>query len=62
MLVTGIAIVIAVNVGGIALTASGTPRVLRSVKTLDDLVGVNQVTGTDAGGPGPAGGAGRGDR
>lgn len=46
MLAGGIVVVIAVNVGGIALTASGTPRVLRSVKTLDDLVGVNPVTGT----------------
>jgi lysophospholipase L1-like esterase len=46
MVGAGIAVVIVVNVGGIALTASGTPQVLRSVKTLDDLVGVNQVTGT----------------
>ncbi|HVT69587.1 MAG TPA: GDSL-type esterase/lipase family protein [Trebonia sp.] len=46
MLAAGVAVVIAVNVGGIALTASGTPQVLRSVKTLDDLVGVNDVTGT----------------
>ncbi len=44
----GIAVVIAVNLGGIALTASGTPQVLRSVKTLDDLVGVSPVTGTTA--------------
>jgi lysophospholipase L1-like esterase len=43
MLAGGLAIVCAVNVGGIALTASGTPGVLRSVKTLDDLVGVDQV-------------------
>jgi lysophospholipase L1-like esterase len=46
MVGAGIAVVIVVNVGGIALTASGTPQVLRSVKTLDDLVGVNPVTGT----------------
>jgi lysophospholipase L1-like esterase len=46
MVGAGIVVVIVVNVGGIALTASGTPQVLRSVKTLDDLVGVNQVTGT----------------
>jgi lysophospholipase L1-like esterase len=46
MVGAGIAVVIVVNVGGVALTASGTPQVLRSVKTLDDLVGVNQVTGT----------------
>ncbi|MGH3279510.1 MAG: GDSL-type esterase/lipase family protein [Trebonia sp.] len=45
MLATGMAVVVVVNVGGIALTASGTPEVLRSVKTLDDLVGVNPVTG-----------------
>ena len=41
MLASGVAIVCAVNVGGILLTASGTPHVLSSVKTLDDLVGVN---------------------
>lgn len=46
MLAVGIGAVVLVNVGGIALTASGTPQVLRSVKTLDDLVGVNPVTGT----------------
>jgi lysophospholipase L1-like esterase len=46
VLAIGIGVVIAVNVGGIALTASGTPQALRSVKTLDDLVGVNPVTGT----------------
>jgi len=46
MVAAGIAVVVAVNLGGIALTASGTPKVLRGVKTLDDLVGVNPVTGT----------------
>ncbi len=51
LLAGGIAVVIAVNVGGIALTASGTPKVLRSVKTLDDLVGVNPVTGTASAAP-----------
>ncbi len=35
----GLVVVCAVNVGGILLTASSTPGVLRSVKTLDDLVG-----------------------
>ncbi len=35
----GLAVVCAVNVGGVLLTASSTPGVLRSVKTLDDLVG-----------------------
>jgi lysophospholipase L1-like esterase len=54
LVATGIAVVIAVNVGGIALTASGTPKVLRSVKTLDDLVGVDPLTGTTpAGAPQP---------
>jgi lysophospholipase L1-like esterase len=51
LLAGGVAVVIAVNVGGIALTASGTPQVLRSVKTLDDLVGVDPLTGTTAAGP-----------
>jgi GDSL-like Lipase/Acylhydrolase family len=39
----GVAAVCAVNVGGVLLTASGTPAVLRSVKTLDDLVGVDPL-------------------
>ncbi|HEY6493570.1 MAG TPA: GDSL-type esterase/lipase family protein [Trebonia sp.] len=51
LLAGGVAVVIAVNVGGIALTASGTPQVLRSVRTLDDLVGVDPLTGTTAAGP-----------
>jgi lysophospholipase L1-like esterase len=51
LLAAGIAVVIAVNLGGIALTASGTPQVLRSVKTLDDLVGVDPLTGTAPAGP-----------
>ena len=46
LLAVGVVVVIAVNAGGIALTASGTPQVLRSVKTLDDLVGVDPATGT----------------
>jgi lysophospholipase L1-like esterase len=50
LLTIGTAVVIAVNLGGIALTASGTPQVLRSVKTLDDLVGVDPLTGTTAAG------------
>jgi GDSL-like Lipase/Acylhydrolase family len=41
--VAGLIVVIAVNVGGVLLTASSTPRVLRSVKTLDDLVGAAPV-------------------
>jgi lysophospholipase L1-like esterase len=44
LLLSGIAVVLAVNVGGILLTASGTPKVLRSVKTLDDLVGVDPLS------------------
>jgi len=44
MLAGGLAVVCAVNVGGIALTASGTPKALRSVKTLDDLVGVDPLS------------------
>ena len=35
----GLAVACAMNVGGVLLTASSTPGVLRSVKTLDDLVG-----------------------
>jgi lysophospholipase L1-like esterase len=46
VLATGVVVVIAVNLGGIALTASGTPQILRSVKTLDGLVGVDPITGT----------------
>jgi lysophospholipase L1-like esterase len=54
MLVGGVAVVCAVNVGGIVLTASGTPKVLRSVKTLDDLVGVDPtVEPAPVGGPQP---------
>jgi len=41
--VAGLATVVAVNVGGVLLTASSTPQVLRSVKTLDDLVGSDPV-------------------
>ena len=47
LLAVGIAVVCLVNVGGIALTAAGTPKVLRSVKTLDDLVGVDPLTEPD---------------
>ena len=39
----GAAVVCVVNVGGILLTAAGTPKTLRSVKTLDDLAGVNPL-------------------
>jgi hypothetical protein len=45
----GLAVVVAVNIGGVLLTASSTPRVLSSVKTLDDLVG----TDPDQAAPGP---------
>lgn len=43
-LAAGIAVVVVVNVGGILLTASSTPKTLRSVKTLDDLAGVDPVS------------------
>src|SRR6202451_2105131 len=36
--IIGLVIACGVNVGGVLLTASSTPQVLRSVKTLDDLV------------------------
>jgi hypothetical protein len=39
----GLAVVVAVNIGGVLLTASSTPRVLSSVKTLDDLVGTDPL-------------------
>jgi hypothetical protein len=41
--VAGLVVVCAVNVGGVLLTASSTPQVLRSVKTLDDLVGADPL-------------------
>jgi hypothetical protein len=41
--VAGLVVVCAVNVGGVLLTASSTPGVLRSVKTLDDLVGTDPL-------------------
>jgi lysophospholipase L1-like esterase len=44
MLAGGVTVACLVNVGGILLTASGTPQVLRSVRTLDDLVGVDPLT------------------
>ena len=39
----GLAVVVAVNIGGVLLTASSTPRVLSSVKTLDELVGTDPL-------------------
>jgi lysophospholipase L1-like esterase len=39
----GLIAVVAVNVGGVLLTAYSTPATLRSVKTLDDLVGTSPV-------------------
>jgi GDSL-like Lipase/Acylhydrolase family len=50
----GLAVVVAVNIGGIALTASSTPRVLSSVKTLDDLVGTDPLAAPGAAATGPA--------
>ena len=41
--IAGLVVVCAVNVGGVLLTASSTPQVLRSVKTLDDLVGADPL-------------------
>jgi hypothetical protein len=41
--VAGLLVVCAVNAGGVLLTASSTPAVLRSVKTLDDLVGADPL-------------------
>jgi lysophospholipase L1-like esterase len=46
----GLAVTCAVNVGGVLLTASSTPRILRGVKTLDDLVGMSPLSA-----PQPAG-------
>ena len=43
LLAGGLAVVCVVNIGGIIVTASGTPKALRSVKTLDDLVGVDPL-------------------
>lgn len=40
----GIAVVCVVNVGGILLTAADTPHTLRSVRTLDDLAGINPLS------------------
>jgi hypothetical protein len=40
----GLVVVVAVNVGGVLLTAHSTPAVLRGVKTLDDLVGADPLT------------------
>jgi GDSL-like Lipase/Acylhydrolase family len=39
----GLAVACAVNIGGVLLTARSTPGVLRSVKTLDDLVGADPL-------------------
>jgi lysophospholipase L1-like esterase len=41
MVAGGVVLAMAINVGGIVLTAASTPRVLRSVRTLDELVGVD---------------------
>jgi len=44
--VAGMVFAVALNVGSVLLTAASTPAVLRSVKTLDDLVGVDPVSAT----------------
>jgi hypothetical protein len=41
--IAGVLTVVAVNAGGVLLTARSTPAVLRSVKTLDDLVGTDPL-------------------
>jgi hypothetical protein len=41
--IAGLVVVCAANVGGVLLTASTTPGVLRSVTTLDDLVGADPL-------------------
>jgi GDSL-like Lipase/Acylhydrolase family len=46
--IIGLVVVCAVNVGGVLLTASSTPAVLRSVKTLDDLVGAQPLPPSEA--------------
>jgi lysophospholipase L1-like esterase len=43
MVAGGVVVACLINVGGVVLTASSTPRLLRSVRTLDDLVGVDTV-------------------
>ncbi len=42
--IAGLVVVVAVNVGGVLLTAHSTPAVLRGIKTLDDLVGADPLT------------------
>jgi hypothetical protein len=49
----GLAVVCAVNIGGVLLTASSTPTVLRSVKTLDDLVGTDALQVAQGAAPRP---------
>jgi GDSL-like Lipase/Acylhydrolase family len=44
----GVVAVIAINVGGVLLTASSTPATLRSVRTLDDLVGTSPTPAPQA--------------
>jgi GDSL-like Lipase/Acylhydrolase family len=44
--VAGLAVLLIINIGGVLLTASSTPKVLRSVKTLDDLVGTDPLQTT----------------
>jgi hypothetical protein len=51
--VAGLVVVCAVNVGGVLLTASSTPSVLRSVKTLDDLVGADPLQASAPNAPKP---------
>ena len=49
----GLALVVGVNIGGVLLTARSTPSVLRSVKTLDDLVGTDPLAAAPGSGAKP---------
>jgi lysophospholipase L1-like esterase len=49
----GLALVVGVNIGGVLLTARSTPTVLRSVKTLDDLVGTDPLAAAPGSGAKP---------
>jgi lysophospholipase L1-like esterase len=51
--VIGLVVVCGINVGGVLLTASSTPATLRSVKTLDDLVGADPLQASQQNVPKP---------
>ena len=50
LVTAGVAVACVVNIGGILLTAAGTPKTLRSVRTLDDLSGVDPLAEPPAAG------------